>query len=192
MIGSTMSAFMPDPKVAAEKGNTAYQDQASRDQAVQAIALIEQGNAAPSYHTPVYAPAVPKFMSVAWGYGNQIDLGSMADLDTIQLAGGACQFAEAAARAGDFDDATRAARAVVAMGLKMLNGSSTLNGITTLGTGVETASMGYSTLVQIYRESGDQDTANQVKAEETAFVQQTQSSMIQQAQNWMQSFFGSY
>jgi tetratricopeptide (TPR) repeat protein len=183
----------PDAAEVAKKGAEAYQDEDSRNLAMEAVALIEQGNSASTYHTPIYLPAVPKMMAVAWGYGNQMNIDPGGALDTMQMAMGACQFAEAAGQAGDVDDATRAARAVISMGLKMLNGSMAgSKDITGLGMGTGIAAMGYDALEKIYQATGDQDMASQVKAESDAFQNQMKSSVMQQMQNWMQSFFGNY
>ncbi|HEX5322614.1 MAG TPA: hypothetical protein VFW40_02430 [Capsulimonadaceae bacterium] len=176
----------------AKKGADAYQDEPSRELAMQAVALVEQGNDEPDYRAPVYLPAVPKILAVAWGYGNQVNIDPAGGIDSMQTAGALCEFAEAVAKSGDTDDGTRAARAVIAMGLKMMSGLQTGKGITGLGTGASVVLMGYSALEKIYREAGDQDMASQVKAEETAFETQMKTSMMQAMQNWMQSFFGSY
>lgn len=183
---------MPSPEQTAKKAADAYNDEASRDLAVQAVTLMEQGNDAPLYRTPVYTPAVPKLMAVAWGYGNQIDLDPTGGIDSMQLAEAACEYAQAAGSQGDTDDAATAARAVIAMGYKMMNGITTGNGITGLGTGAGAVGMGYSALEQVYKDAGDDDMVQQVQAEEKAFETQMQSSMTQEVQGWMQSFLGNY
>lgn len=183
---------MPNSDEAEKQGDAAYQDDHSREVASDAVALIDQGNTAAQYYPFVYTPAVPKMLAVAWGYGSQVDMDPSGGMDIMQLAMDACQYATAAAKAGDVDNALEAARAVTSMGLKMMSGTMSSQQIAGWGMGGGAASMGYSTLEQIYQLSGDQQMAQQVKAEADAFEAQMRSSAMQQMQNWMQSFFGSY
>jgi hypothetical protein len=174
------SALSPDVKDAAV---AAVQNEKSRRAARQAITAIEQGNAAPRYSPPRYQPAVPKLLAAVWDYtGVWENIGSFLDGGRLrELARAACGYAEIALKENDPREAVRAARAAIGMSYQLIGDwpirDATRGGgeaLTSL-VGSATAGIGYSALLKVYQQTGDEDNAERVAAEYDAFKQRVKA-----------------
>lgn len=152
---------------------------ASQKAARAAIADLERGNRAGRYVAPLYAPAVPDLLRAAWNYGRRYEAANSLDTGTSgrvrELARAACSYALVSVRQNRSGEATRACRAVIGMGLTMMNGRPAPDqhleddNLTNLLTGSSLASTGYLTLKQVCEQTGDRAGAAQAAAQYDEF-----------------------
>lgn len=140
----------------------------------QAIAYMERGNRALRYAVPRYRPAVPSLLAAAWDYAGRIEADANAELPGgayRELARAACGYALATAQENKGAEAARVCRTVIGAGHKMRGRwpESGEDGDGDAFVGVAVAGIGYQTLEQVYRWTGDRARADQAQAEYAFF-----------------------
>lgn len=141
----------------------AQDDDASRQIAQDALAAVERSIAANNFYTPTYTPPVPKTLRRAWNYWNAWDTAANPSIAALSrgtrlrnLARNVTGYASVAARQGDTDNAVRACRDCVALGMKLAgdwpirdsspSGGETLQALI----GIAITSIGYRELKEVY------------------------------------------
>jgi hypothetical protein len=121
------SATTPETIARDEKNTKQWygtlKEQTSRDAGKQALAAAEAGNAAGNCFLPVYEPAVPKLLRVAWGYNswlNQLsDLGFGHYSRLRELARALSGYALFTVQEGNEQEAVRSCRASIRIGQRL-------------------------------------------------------------------------
>ena len=168
-----------------------------------ALAALERGIAANDYYVPTYAPPVPKTLHHAWDYWNAWDFDGSIFHQAARLrnlAREASGFAAVAAREGDADNAARACRDCVALGMKLagdwpVRDSTPQSGeIIEALVGIAIAAIGYKELKEVYTLTNQPLLAQQADQESEALKQRktAYADAIQRAQDPADSYWGQY
>lgn len=145
--------------------------------AQEAVSLIERGNRAGRFSGPEYMPALPNMLAMAWGFKDHTGLSDNADIvawQSVRLP--AAGYAMVAAHEGNREEAVRAARAILGMGLKMMGNLAAqdlpLNSdaVTMLSLGISNAGGGHRALIDVYKTVGDTESMERATAEYNSFL----------------------
>ncbi len=172
-----LNGYRPPTYAETGKRVLAASSKESEKTAQEAVASIERGNKAPRYVAPLYQAPVPALLKGAWNLrvlmGASSDTSNPTIWHTVSLS--ASGYARVAAGQRNEREALRAARAVVAMGYKIMGnlGNKALPlGVNDLGmfnSGGFIVLTGYEALADVYKALGETAAAERVTSERGTF-----------------------